>query len=272
MNSSISFGLVPAADTRAGWATRVGMSAPLGSTTLARAVVLSEGKQNLQQTGNSRPSSRQGASLLSVRGGQHVERRNWHWLNQRTFRRYIAALNGLCQNLKRIAGIRWHEDRGREQSAAYPGLSAVRQTVAADERQLQPALTRSGVRLFLKCFSRAQRHGIILRSDEVEMGLLRCGQAQPRTDCTMRAEFGPLRFHHLYLDVSRFGLVHAEGALFGGHAFRRTLNVQDRSAVGKQRGKLLTLNPAYLFVVRGNAKDWNTICLTQFSHVFGIAI
>ena len=71
---------------------------------------------------------------------QHLKSRIRYRGGQRLLRRQLAALNRLSQHLDSRSCIRRDVDRGREQSLAHPGLSAVGKAVTTEVRQLQPSV------------------------------------------------------------------------------------------------------------------------------------
>ena len=75
-----------------------------------------------------------------------------------------------------LAGVGRHKNGGGEKAAFHPNLAGLGQAVTAKERQAEPTLLLGLVGHFFEGFARANSHGIVLRSYEIDGGLARCGE------------------------------------------------------------------------------------------------
>src|SRR5208283_5243795 len=95
--------------------------------------------------------------------------------------RHLSVLQRVYQHFHRLAAIWGNKNRGGQQAAANPGLSGVRQAVATEERKTQPALALNLRRQLLERLAGPDGHGIVLSRDQVDVGLLRSSELQPRS-------------------------------------------------------------------------------------------
>src|SRR6266851_799525 len=83
---------------------------------------------------------------------------------------------------------------------------------------------------------------------------------------------GPLPTQQGEVNVRRFRLLHPHGAFFGRRILPRSLDIEDRAALGQQCGKLTALDPADFEMVGTHAENGGGRRTAQFRDVAGVAI
>src|SRR5262249_5734292 len=106
-----------------------------------------------------------------------------------------------------------------ESAVLDPSLTGAGETVAAGERQAEPAFALGFAGNFLESVAGSDSHGVVLRGDEVDGGALRSCELEPGADGALGAFFGPLSTKQSDVNVGRFGLHHPGSAFLGGGIF-----------------------------------------------------
>src|SRR6266404_1402689 len=201
-----------------------------------------------------------------------IESGNRRGYGKHALRRPFLLLNRSHKHLDGLTRIGRNKDGGRQQTAAHPRLPRFRQAVATGEWHFQPAFALHLAGQFLEGLARANGHRVILRSDHVHRNLLRSRQHQPRTNCALRTFFRPLSTQRNHLDVRRFALLHTQGPFLRRGILRGPLNVKHRSPARQERGKLTSLNPPNLHMIRADGENRRVRPLAQILYVIRIAI
>src|SRR5256885_16508698 len=78
---------------------------------------------------------------------QSFEGRNGGRHRQDAFWGIFAVLDGVNKHFDGLTGVGRNKNGGGEQTAANPGLPGLRQTIASEERELEPALPVSVIEI-----------------------------------------------------------------------------------------------------------------------------
>src|SRR5690348_6639568 len=186
--------------------------------------------------------------------------------------RLLAALESVHKHFDGLAGIGRDKNRGLEKAVLDPGLAGLGQAVAAEKRQAKPALFLGVIGQLFKSFARADGHGIVLSSDEVNRGFARSGELEPGADGFLRAFLGPLGAEKRGVDAGGLGFLHSGGAVFGGGILRRSLDTKNGTALREQRSDLAALNAADFEMVRCDDKNRSGGGLAKLCDINGVAI
>src|SRR5207245_9659367 len=84
------------------------------------------------------------------------------------FRRLFSALQGIDKHFEGLAGVGGDKNSGPEKAALDPGLASFGKTIAAEERQPQPALLLRFVAQFSEGSPRADGQGFVLSGRQVD--------------------------------------------------------------------------------------------------------
>src|SRR5262249_22075250 len=74
------------------------------------------------------------------------------------------------------------------------------------------------------------------------------------------------------LHVGRLGALHADCALLGGVTPRRTLDVENETALRKKSGDLSCLYSSNFLLIHCDAEDWNLSVYSQLSQIIDITV